>query len=805
MVIPESAGGVNFLGGVTNLFAGITEAASRRSDKQRQDALFERKQGEIGIANKTELAINQFREQAADTIRNGQDEFGLGKFDQLPTVIKDEASELMKQRRAVQQGRATQDALDLKVEKFVQQMNTAYPEYAGFLGEYMRQNGFDHYLWRDQKLQDDLKTAGDKAQTEGYNQAVQLAVQSGYGNMNLSNDQLYEQGIRLHQAAIAAQQQEAAANAAHQAAVEGRENADWLLKRADRQVYSAGVAQIDANLGVLTDHLTNLVKATDNSDEAYLKLQGLQDDILNVFDRYGQHLVQNFEAKNASPDTIKALKDDIADRKKAVQDIFFGPSSKFGQSQRAYQYMQTQLGLSTEQALPFYMMAKRVLGSDLTLALFGGDPSKALSPQLMNKIRGELMSYDPTKPNAGMNVLAEIGALASGNVNLQDVPESQLTGDHMRGLNAAVKGAAEAIQSPEPDSPEQYSTFLGALGNLSIAGLRFTPGTKDLDALSWTLDSIASQNNLVVLDKLLKPTSPVRDKARSVFFATRQAAADVLESARTAGPNIDGQQLIMSSNGTFYVKNNQKIPKAVTGTSGRMIYMGSYDGNAPNASVNPKLQMQANVMNKAVQYLASTAHASPEYSGYQYQELVMHYAAGTPLKPKTEGGKVPKDVSKQIDEFQSELQGLNDRIEKDIPFASAPVSFKSPEDAIVRTVIGEAGRESDTGKKAVAAVILNRSRLSGMTPEQVVLAKGQFEPWATRSQELMNISEDSPEYQKALKLVQEVQSGEDPTDGATHFYAPELQRKLGRGKPGFDNGTGVAIGNHLFFKLGYKG
>jgi spore germination cell wall hydrolase CwlJ-like protein len=51
-----------------------------------------------------------------------------------------------------------------------------------------------------------------------------------------------------------------------------------------------------------------------------------------------------------------------------------------------------------------------------------------------------------------------------------------------------------------------------------------------------------------------------------------------------------------------------------------------------------------------------------------------------------------------------------------------------PEDlnAIVRTVIGEAGNQSPEGQRAVAEVILNRARETGMTPMQVVSAKGQF-------------------------------------------------------------------------------
>jgi hypothetical protein len=76
----------------------------------------------------------------------------------------------------------------------------------------------------------------------------------------------------------------------------------------------------------------------------------------------------------------------------------------------------------------------------------------------------------------------------------------------------------------------------------------------------------------------------------------------------------------------------------------------------------------------------------------------------------------------------------------------------APEDlaAMVRTVIGEAGNQSPEGQRAVAEVILNRARETGMTPMQVVSAKGQFEPWATRGAELNAIDPTSQQYQSVL-------------------------------------------------------
>ena len=65
-------------------------------------------------------------------------------------------------------------------------------------------------------------------------------------------------------------------------------------------------------------------------------------------------------------------------------------------------------------------------------------------------------------------------------------------------------------------------------------------------------------------------------------------------------------------------------------------------------------------------------------------------------------------------------------------------------DKVVRTVWGEAAGESPEGQRAVAAVIRNRARSSGLTPSRVVLAPNQFEPWGSRRKQLESLSPSSP-------------------------------------------------------------
>lgn len=146
----------------------------------------------------------------------------------------------------------------------------------------------------------------------------------------------------------------------------------------------------------------------------------------------------------------------------------------------------------------------------------------------------------------------------------------------------------------------------------------------------------------------------------------------------------------------------------------------------------------------------------------------------------------------------------------------------------ILTVIGEAARQPDAGRAAVAAVILNRAldgRFGGRRPKQVVLhrwkkRKGgrvvtvfEFEPWmhAARRRWLVSLDRRSALYQGVARIVDGVRSGRiaDPTGGALYFYNPDIVRKRRKRAgeaspaPGFARGRHlVRIGDHVFVRTG---
>lgn len=114
------------------------------------------------------------------------------------------------------------------------------------------------------------------------------------------------------------------------------------------------------------------------------------------------------------------------------------------------------------------------------------------------------------------------------------------------------------------------------------------------------------------------------------------------------------------------------------------------------------------------------------------------------------------------------------------PVGAVVQSTAMDRDAGIKTLIGEAGNQGDTGMAAVAHVFKNRLTDSRYPNSiyGVVKAKNQFSVWNPgkegRAGYLNSLKPGNPIYDKAAKIYDAVMSGRhiDPTGGAVNYYSP---------------------------------
>lgn len=124
----------------------------------------------------------------------------------------------------------------------------------------------------------------------------------------------------------------------------------------------------------------------------------------------------------------------------------------------------------------------------------------------------------------------------------------------------------------------------------------------------------------------------------------------------------------------------------------------------------------------------------------------------------------------------------------------------SNEEILARTLEAEAGNQGLGGMIAVGAVIANRTG-GGQSIRDTILKPGQFSAWNSvtgyanglQGQDMQAIRPSQNAYAAARSVL----SGNfvDPTNGATHYYNPDLANPSWGAAGG---GTWQTIGNHVF-------
>jgi len=143
-------------------------------------------------------------------------------------------------------------------------------------------------------------------------------------------------------------------------------------------------------------------------------------------------------------------------------------------------------------------------------------------------------------------------------------------------------------------------------------------------------------------------------------------------------------------------------------------------------------------------------------------------------RAETEPGKIEGRVAPEADKIAARAPQGPELTDRD-------------RDLIIRTIAAETSGKTPEESQAIAHVILNRiqSGKYGASPEAVLLAKKQFEPWSNPAgaNYPMRFLPDSRRYGIGQAALEAALSGDDITGGALNFWGPKAQYALGRKAP----------------------
>lgn len=125
-------------------------------------------------------------------------------------------------------------------------------------------------------------------------------------------------------------------------------------------------------------------------------------------------------------------------------------------------------------------------------------------------------------------------------------------------------------------------------------------------------------------------------------------------------------------------------------------------------------------------------------------------------------------------------------------------------DIAALTIFCEASGEPQEGKVAVAASLFNRLKHGGFgkTIASVCLHRYQYSEWNDDRVDNSNLlrgaetDEHDPVMQACLEAYDTAAAGQDPTGGATHYYAVSIPAPAWAAQSTFT----VQIGHHKFYK-----
>lgn len=344
----------------------------------------------------------------------------------LPEGVERRVSELTRARAAENQGRAPAGTSQITLESVISDLRTQFPDQENVILDYIKAQGFDHYLFRERDLERQIEDAGIKTELDARSMYYDSAAKAGL----IAPGTPLEEGVVvgqthlkfLEESRLAKEQREA-----NQALAEaGRANVTFNQGQVDRQSAARATTAAMSVLGPVMTRIQALsVEALQNPNDTRTFEQAVPEfaaQIDQVINQYVGIMAANGETKEA----IDAFRASGEGYKANLISLTSGPLSQFAAQNRTLESIQTRLKIGVEESLPLYSGLKEVFGAGGVAALFPEGVGNILPPEVIAEISGEIKGIRGAIDTSEEQVtMANIAALLRGKTGIDQMSEGQ--------------------------------------------------------------------------------------------------------------------------------------------------------------------------------------------------------------------------------------------------------------------------------------------------------------------------------------------------------------------------------------------
>jgi len=465
--------------------------------------------------------LNDFSRGIFDTVVSTNNQGYSAPKDVLSGV-----SDLNSTRKAEDAGRVPLGTLDIKLESFIQSKMAQYPDQAVDIMKYVKEQGYDHYLFRNidqsKKIEDSQLDATNSARAD----AFKVAMSNGWVNQSdFNGGVLYGQKIQAQKNQFEASV--AAAAEARTSTTFNDEQRTKLVSVAKTNATQALTQMIDTQAGPSIDGLIQTMSALEGRPDFETVTANLVPKINRSIEFFRSQALQAAGKAGLSGDDLKPIQDRLDTYQKMVQNLTTGPSSEFTMLKTGAETLQNKLSIDTATAYPLATKLKAIMGNGWT-SLVPALPEN-VAKQLGLELQGAAKTGGLDTPQ-GQQALSDMIKATKGQLDLKTLSPDRAK-VAIRGTLSALDWTTKNIVSKADTSSQTQQTWKGSYTTLLNAARGLTPNVSDADSLSTAANAIANQGSRTVIRNFLA-NSDGREIGEALALGSRAAAEQLLENVK---------------------------------------------------------------------------------------------------------------------------------------------------------------------------------------------------------------------------------------------------------------------------------